>query len=337
MLKLLRPIIDCPTRWNSTIHMAVRMLQIRSHVCAAALDDDIRKDLKKSKIILPTEEQWSLLQCVVDILQPFCDAITQWSGQKYVTVSMVYLVIFGFLDLIRFNSNDRESVVELKSRLTEEVNNRFIPDWFPKVLPLAASLLNPRYKSLPFLSSDDKAKVKLYANVLYNMLLTRRHESSSSTTTAGTMNVALAVAAASSATSDLIRRVYSVSQTEQQRGFLDELEDFIRDSTSTDLSLCPLEWWKANATRYPRIERLAAELFCIPATSCPSERVFSTAGNVVNKKRAQLSPEHAEMLVFLYENSAKRRATSASSGDSSNVDTTDESEDSDNSHDTTDD
>jgi len=197
---------------------------------------------------------------------------------------MVYLVIFGFLDLIRFNSDDRESVVELKSRLIEEVNNRFIPDLFPKVLPLAASLLDPRYKSLPFLSSDDKAKVKLYANVLYNMLPIRRHESSSSTTTAGTTNVAVAVAAASSATSDLIRRVYSVPQTEQQRGFLDEVDDFIRDSTSTDLSFCPLEWWNANATRYPRIERLAAELFCIPATNCPSERVFSTAGNVVNKK-----------------------------------------------------
>jgi len=189
---------------------------------------------------------------------------------------MVYPVIFGFLDLIRFNSDDRESVVELKSRLTEELNNCFIPDLFPKVLPLAASLVDPRYKSLPFLSRADKAKVKLYANVLYNMLPTRRNESSSSTTTAGTTNVAVAVASASSATSDLIHRVYSVPQTEQQHGFSDELDDFLRDSMSTDLSLCPLEWWKANATRYPRIERLAAKLFCIPATSCPSERVFST-------------------------------------------------------------
>jgi hypothetical protein len=58
-----------------------------------------------------------------------------------------------------------------------------------------------------------------------------------------------------------------------------------------------------NSFLFNLLSRLAAQLFCITATSCPSERIFSTAGNVITKKRNQLTPEHAEMLVFLYENS----------------------------------
>ena len=119
--------------------------------------------------------------------------------------------------------------------------------------------------------------------------------------------------------------MYRVSQAENQRGFSKELDEFVRESSTTDLSICPLKWWATNARRFPRVSRLAAQLFSIPATSCPSERVFSTAGNVVNQKRAQLQPQHAEMLVFLYENSRKRCATSEkdSSADSESSDDTD--------------
>ena len=36
--------------------------------------------------------------------------------------------------------------------------------------------------------------------------------------------------------------------------------------------LYPLEWWKANGTTCPLLGHLTTELFCIPPTSCHSER-----------------------------------------------------------------
>ena len=41
---------------------------------------------------------------------------------------------------------------------------------------------------------------------------------------------------------------------------------------------------------------------CVLATSVPSERVFSIAGQVVNARRACLLPDNVNMLVFLAEN-----------------------------------
>ena len=40
----------------------------------------------------------------------------------------------------------------------------------------------------------------------------------------------------------------------------------------------PLHWWARNAASLPHLSVLARQFLCIPATSAPSERVFSAAG-----------------------------------------------------------
>jgi len=45
------------------------------------------------------------------------------------------------------------------------------------------------------------------------------------------------------------------------------------------------------------------EIFlCIPGTSVPAERVFSTAGDIVNAQRSVLRPDHVDQLIFLKKN-----------------------------------
>ena len=63
-----------------------------------------------------------------------------------------------------------------------------------------------------------------------------------------------------------------------------------------------LEWWKRNQERFPNIAKLARRYLCIPATSVPAERVFSTAGLVINQQRCSLLPENVDMLIFLNKN-----------------------------------
>ena len=67
----------------------------------------------------------------------------------------------------------------------------------------------------------------------------------------------------------------------------------------------PLVWWKARELLYHSIAKLAKKYLAIPASSVPSEHVFSLAGHVVNKRRAYLSSENVNMLIVLNKNFGK--------------------------------
>ncbi len=51
--------------------------------------------------------------------------------------------------------------------------------------------------------------------------------------------------------------------------------------------------------KYKIISKLAIRLLCIPATSAPSERVFSVAGLTIAKDRSKLAAHTAHELIFL--------------------------------------
>jgi len=46
---------------------------------------------------------------------------------------------------------------------------------------------------------------------------------------------------------------------------------------------------------------LARKVLAVPATSAAPERMFSSAGNIMTKKRANLSCDHLEELMYLHE------------------------------------
>ena len=64
----------------------------------------------------------------------------------------------------------------------------------------------------------------------------------------------------------------------------------------------PLIWWKTNETRFSMMSKLARKYLCACATSAPSERLFSTAGNIVSPARSLLKPDKVNQLVFLAKN-----------------------------------
>jgi hypothetical protein len=61
----------------------------------------------------------------------------------------------------------------------------------------------------------------------------------------------------------------------------------------------PLSYWKDNQVKFPYMTRLVRRVLCVPATSAASERLFSTAGLIITKKRNRLSSETAALLIYL--------------------------------------
>lgn len=82
------------------------------------------------------------------------------------------------------------------------------------------------------------------------------------------------------AMAELFNPLFKTEQSKQP-GQRQQLRDEVfaymaKDHVPVDSS--PLSWWKAHESLYPNVARLVNRYLAVPATSVPSERVFSTAG-----------------------------------------------------------
>ena len=65
----------------------------------------------------------------------------------------------------------------------------------------------------------------------------------------------------------------------------------------------PIQWWHTvGRVQFPMLFLGAQKYLCMTATSVPSERVFSRAGNVITKKRASLGTQMVNEIVTLSHN-----------------------------------
>lgn len=71
---------------------------------------------------------------------------------------------------------------------------------------------------------------------------------------------------------------------------------------SVSINQDPLAWWSKNQELFSTIAPIARDRLSVAGTSVPSERLFSAAGNLLNAKRACLSSENVDMLLFLNKN-----------------------------------
>ena len=79
-----------------------------------------------------------------------------------------------------------------------------------------------------------------------------------------------------------------------------DLERYVPEAA--DKTADPLSWWKARQLLYVMLAELGKNYLAIPARSVSAERIFSMAGNLVTKKKVQLSAENINLLIFLNKN-----------------------------------
>ncbi|CAF5069887.1 unnamed protein product [Rotaria sp. Silwood1] len=80
---------------------------------------------------------------------------------------------------------------------------------------------------------------------------------------------------------------------------LDEIQNYLQLDISCD---DVLQFWRSSGNAFPHIKRLAQIVLAVPATSTPSERVFSTTGLILNAKRTMLLPENVGKIQMIHDN-----------------------------------
>lgn len=61
----------------------------------------------------------------------------------------------------------------------------------------------------------------------------------------------------------------------------------------------PYVWWNSNKLRFPYLATLARRYLSPPASSVPSEQLFSGAGQIFSDRRGSLKASKGEMLLLL--------------------------------------
>ena len=99
-----------------------------------------------------------------------------------------------------------------------------------------------------------------------------------------------------------MKKVFSYSQTQINHEI--EIDNYLNESITPikPESIDVYDWWNTNQSTFPILSRVARKFLSIPATSVPSERLFSDAGNQITSKRTRLSPEVVNELLFVKRN-----------------------------------
>ena len=271
---------ECETRWNSTydmlqsyIHQHTEITGIlckagKATLCLAEPDED------------KGEDEVAKVKEIIETLQPMKEATEELSGEKFTTLSKVVPMITAL------KKKTENQTTPLAMALFTELSLRFDEFLTEDYLKITTAL-DPRFK---FRKVEAEICKKL------RTLLPEPEKQKN-------------VSEAKPEWEDKKKRSTFWS-------FWDEDDEDIQETSSAaDLELqyyckmpnlqrtCnPLEWWKAQCHALPELSKLARKFLCIPATSVPSERVFSKAGEIVSKRRASIKPKHVDMLIFLNKN-----------------------------------
>jgi hypothetical protein len=114
--KVLKPTFDVITRWNSTFKAWVRLLELKKAIILLTMhmelnsDREVKKDAKKLKSFLLSNQEWELIEKLVSILSHFDTITTTLSGKNFVTLSLIFpLISYLKKKLLNILNNDDDN------------------------------------------------------------------------------------------------------------------------------------------------------------------------------------------------------------------------------------
>lgn len=287
----LKLINECPTRWNSTLYMVERFVQLENAVKTSMA-------LINSQLPNLSAIEWQILKDLSKILKPWENATTALSGEVYQTASIVISLVDGLNSV-----NNKIKSMDLQPDVTSVANN-FSCGIQKRLSGLKSSrtlclstFCDPRFKNITF--ADNQVKQWVIEEVAQEISADTSTSEEASTEPSSTTEVADEFSLWDAF--DKIAAEYAPIGTPTSRAIV-EVQRYLESGVISRHD-CPLKWWMNNKYKYPHLGRVAQRKLGVLATSVPCERLFSKAGEVLTERRSSLKPKHLNMILFLNSNS----------------------------------
>jgi hypothetical protein len=324
--------MDVVTRWGSSFKMLERLVRLRAPIesfLAYTSTPEGRKEFDDFKKRKPTGQDWFVIEALLPLLKPFEVATAILSREKYCTIAHAFPVLHlikrkvsdpTVFDAVhsKYTTLGLDVDVELVKKVQQYIIKHFCKRF--NNLPIyivASSVLHPGYSKMAHLTEVERRDCQEF--IVREMIAMNKASNDDVCGEGSTDDVT----SPSDSENAMIRELYGVGvddEDENRRSSLDEAEDqatlnlrclaelkmyidvakaFVSDKSTSN---CPLQWWKENKSSFKLLAPVARKWLGCLASSVPSERAFSSAGNTVSAKRASLGDDMVRDLVFLHDN-----------------------------------
>lgn len=269
-------------RWNSTYLMLERAYKMKAVLNYLCQND---REFRSYNI---EEFMWADVKLLIDLLKPFYDATLLLSKSKYPSIYYVVPIVDVLMNRL---SNTEEIDNELKKKVSGAMLNK-VQEYFPLLrteYALFSIILDPRLKNDYYSENyngteDPLTSMTLLFNTRYNLGNQAAEQQSDLSESSG----------ASGVNNNIFSSIYKKRRLDNN-----ELEKYISlpiEPEDTDV----IDWWKNQQFNLPRLQKMAFDILCIPATSVPSEQSFSKVkalhtGVFDSKSRSKV--ENAKMTI----------------------------------------
>jgi len=289
-------------------------------------DSNTKKDGKKLKEIMLSETEWELIIDFLQVLGPIEEVTTCLGGSKYVTYSLLFRLIQSLKQRFRsnrtinneLNFDEEEDVFDnddvdfenqedsdqhdintpvnttnllnlVKKNMYQALCYYFPPPTSEKLLP---ALLDPRCKKLEDIDSSIRLNVENKLRELYKEFKEKENQIQEDDDNRNNN---------SNTTVNLLYVPSLLKSLDKEEVAQDEVEEYL-DLSQIGINSDPLVWWNLHSKKFPILSELSRVYLAVAATSTPSERLFSDAGNLLTNKRTRTLPELFKRMIFLKRN-----------------------------------
>uniref|UniRef100_A0A672ST01 HAT C-terminal dimerisation domain-containing protein n=1 Tax=Sinocyclocheilus grahami TaxID=75366 RepID=A0A672ST01_SINGR len=269
-------IISVETRWSSAFYMLERLHEQMDSVTTALCL------LEKSDLCFTNEER---------------SATREVSAEKHISISKVIPPISL---LLRATAASERQGCSFATELAQQCQRRF--RGVETIHSLAAStFLDMRFKHLAFRDKDhvEAVKKQLLSEMQDVHLATSELAAApEATSTSVLRSVSVPTASCASSVTPMTPRTASATS---KGGIWEDFDIQVLSAQQQQSQIVPrnqdpLVWWRNHEQTFPALSKLAKKYLGITASSVPSERIFSKAGELISQRRNRLKGKNVNIL-----------------------------------------